>query len=100
MVPAPISMSSGCWRRQPRVAQNSDSLKISCCSVTRSSNYSWSRPETQGRRVRDGESGTETAEGPEGTGQAFNTKARGHGTNGEDSSAADDTAHATPRTRG
>ena len=27
-------MSSGCCSRQPRDAQNSDSLKISCCSVT------------------------------------------------------------------
>ena len=34
IVPAPISMSSGCCRRQPREAQNSESLKMSCCSVT------------------------------------------------------------------
>ena len=27
-------MSSGCCSRQPREAQNSDSLKMSCCSVT------------------------------------------------------------------
>src|SRR3954447_20793776 len=39
MVPAPISMSRGCWRRQPRVAQNSESLKISCCKVTRSADF-------------------------------------------------------------
>src|SRR5687767_8279139 len=39
IVPAPISMSRGCWSRQPRVAQNSDSLNMSCCSVTRSCNY-------------------------------------------------------------
>src|SRR3954466_4810321 len=32
-------MSRGCWRRQPRVAQNSESLKISCCNVTRSQDY-------------------------------------------------------------
>src|SRR4029079_14140564 len=41
IVPAPISMSRGCCNRQPRVAQNSESLKISCCRVTRSRNYNW-----------------------------------------------------------
>ena len=36
-------MSSGCWRRQPREAQNSDSLKMSCCSVTiRDCQRAWS----------------------------------------------------------
>ena len=52
IVPAPISMSSGWCSRQPREDQNSESLKMSCCSVTIINRGASPRRTPQRRRSR------------------------------------------------